>query len=95
MTHHPLEPGDRPDMEPMLLSPEATIEALDVIVATVVPLPEESPTLTVNEARVFYRLSRSLMYDAIRAGEIPSIRVGRRVLVPTAAMRRHLGLDPQ
>jgi excisionase family DNA binding protein len=81
-------------MEPLRIIPEGDTGPPDVV-AVIVPLPEQAPTLTVNEARVFYRLSRSLMYDGIRAGEIPSIRIGRRVLVPTAAMRRHLGLDPQ
>lgn len=32
-------------------------------------------------------------YAGIRSGEIPSIKIGRRVLVPTAAVRRMLQLD--
>ena len=31
-------------------------------------------------------LSRGLMYEAIRTGQIPSIRIGRRILIPCAAL---------
>jgi excisionase family DNA binding protein len=57
-----------------------------------VPDPIERPTLTVEEAAVILQISRSTLYDALRAGEIPCIRVGRRVLVPTARLRDLLGL---
>lgn len=45
---------------------------------------------TVNEARVKLGISRGLMYEAIRQGQIPSIRVGRRILIPRAALERLL-----
>jgi len=38
-------------------------------------------------------LSRQSTYNAVASGEIPTIRVGRRILVPTAALRRMLQLD--
>ena len=38
-------------------------------------------------------ISRSSVYAGIAAGEIPSIRIGRRIVVPTAALRRLLQLD--
>ena len=34
-------------------------------------------------------------YTGIKAGNIPSIRVGRRIMVPTAPLRRMLGIEPQ
>ena len=46
--------------------------------------------LTVEEARRLLRLSRGLMYQAIRRGEIPSIRVGRRILISRAGLERLL-----
>lgn len=39
-------------------------------------------------------LSKASTYEAVAKGEIPSIRIGRRLLVPTAALRRMLGLNP-
>lgn len=45
---------------------------------------------TVNEAREKLGISRGLMYEAIRRGQIPSIRVGRRILIPCAALQRLL-----
>ena len=42
--------------------------------------------LTVEEARKQLRLSRGSMYEAIHTGQIPSIRVGRRILIPRVAL---------
>jgi excisionase family DNA binding protein len=42
--------------------------------------------LTVDEAAKVLRLGRSAAYKAVRAKEIPSIRIGRRILVPVAAL---------
>ena len=39
-------------------------------------------TLSVEEARRLLGLSRGLMYQAIRRGEIPHIKVGKRILIP-------------
>ncbi len=46
--------------------------------------------LSVEEARTLLGLSRGLMYEAIRRGEIPSLRIGRRILIPRAALARLL-----
>jgi excisionase family DNA binding protein len=45
---------------------------------------------SVEEARKQLGLSRGLVYEAIRRGEIPSIRIGRRILIPCAALERLL-----
>ncbi len=58
-----------------------------------IPDPAERPTLTVEEAGRFLGLGRSASYEAVRRGEIPSLRLGRRRVVPTAALRRLLALD--
>ena len=39
-------------------------------------------------------LSKQSTYEAARRGEIPTIRIGRRLLVPTAGLRKLLLLDP-
>ena len=60
----------------------------------VIPQAEEHPTMTVwPEAARALGLSRSAAYDGVARGDIPSIRVGRRIVVPTAALRRLLQLD--
>jgi excisionase family DNA binding protein len=41
---------------------------------------------TVDEARQLLGLSRELAYAAVRSGEIPSIRIGRRLLIPRRAL---------
>jgi excisionase family DNA binding protein len=46
--------------------------------------------LTVDEVAKELRLSRNATYEAIARKEIPSVRVGRRILVPIEALDRLL-----
>lgn len=46
--------------------------------------------LTVEEARIQLGLSRGLMYEAVRTGQIPSIRIGRRILIPRVGLQQLL-----
>lgn len=55
--------------------------------------PIDQPTLTVEEVAAIFGTGRTATYDAIRRGELPSIKVGRKLVVPTAAVRRLLELD--
>ncbi len=61
--------------------------------ARVIPT-EERLTLTVEEAARLLGISRAFAYEAVRRGEIPSIRIGRRVLVPKAGLTRLVGGEP-
>jgi excisionase family DNA binding protein len=58
---------------------------------------DERLVLTVSETAEKLGLSRGLTYEAIRLGQIPSIRIGRRILVPCAALKQLLngGLSSQ
>jgi excisionase family DNA binding protein len=60
---------------------------------TAIPDPAEQPTMTVEEAGDALGVSRASAYDGVRSGAIPSIRIGRRIVVPTAKVRRMLELD--
>jgi excisionase family DNA binding protein len=56
--------------------------------------PEKKPTLTVEEVAKVLGTGRSATYEWIRQGKFGAvIRVGRTILVPTAALRRLLELD--
>jgi excisionase family DNA binding protein len=48
-------------------------------------------TLTVEEAGRLCGVSRGVAYQAVAAGEIPSVRLGRRILVPRASLLALLG----
>ena len=46
--------------------------------------------LSVPEAAKLLGIGKNLAYEAVQRGEIPSIKVGRRLLVPRAALERML-----
>ena len=50
-----------------------------------VDLPD---VLSVDEAATFLRLGRSSVYEATRTNVIPSVRIGRRILIPKAGLKR-------
>lgn len=52
------------------------------------------PTMTVEEAGALIGLSRSSAYRAAARGDLPTLRIGRRRLVPTGHLLRMLGIDP-
>lgn len=47
-------------------------------------------TYTVTEAAALLGIGRSAAYEAARSGQLPTIRIGKRVLVPVAALERLL-----
>ncbi|MFC1938085.1 excisionase family DNA-binding protein [Chloroflexota bacterium] len=51
---------------------------------------EEVLAISVSEASRRLGLSRHLTYEAIRQGKIPSTRIGRRILIPLAALEKLL-----
>ena len=50
----------------------------------------ERRVVTLSEAASILRISRGSAYEAARRKEIPTIRIGRRLLVPLAALERML-----
>lgn len=46
--------------------------------------------LTVEETRKLLRLSRGATYEAVRRGQLPNIRIGRRILIPRVALEKFL-----
>jgi excisionase family DNA binding protein len=51
---------------------------------------EDKPVLTVEEAAKYLSLCRNGAYLAVQRGEIPHIHIGKRILVPRAALDRML-----
>lgn len=53
----------------------------------------ERPTVSVPQAgAVFYGLSRNGSYEAAKRGDIPTIKIGRKIVVPVAPIAEKLGL---
>ncbi len=50
----------------------------------------ERKTLTVPESAKALGIGRAAAYEGARTGQIPTIRIGKRILVPVAALERML-----
>lgn len=50
----------------------------------------ESVLLTVREAAALMRIGRDTAYSLVAEGRIPSIRLGRQIRIPRAALIAHL-----
>jgi excisionase family DNA binding protein len=50
------------------------------------------PTITIDQAAELVGISRGAAYRAVHTGEIPSLRIGRRLVVPSAKLLDMLGL---
>lgn len=57
-------------------------------------MEQGSLTMTVEEVAAALNISRSLAYEAARDGRIPTIRIGRRLLVSRRALEKLLE-EPQ
>jgi excisionase family DNA binding protein len=57
-------------------------------------MDERRATLTVTEAAKLLGIGRQLAYEGVKTGQIPVIKVGRRLLVPRAAVEKLLE-DPK
>lgn len=55
---------------------------------------EQRRTLTVEQASLVLGVSRSVAYAGVRNGSIPSIRLGRRIVIPRARLFELLGENP-
>jgi len=51
-------------------------------------LKDTSDILTVEEAAKYMRISRNSAFEAVRKGELPAVRIGRRLLVSKQALLR-------
>jgi excisionase family DNA binding protein len=55
----------------------------------------ERLVMTVPEAAELLGISRESAYKAARAGQLPTVTLGRRLLVPVARLNAFLGVDGQ
>ena len=51
----------------------------------------DRPTVTVTEAAQALGISRAHAYNSVRSGDLPSLRVGDRLLIPTRPLLQMLG----
>jgi excisionase family DNA binding protein len=57
---------------------------------------QERLTIDVDEYAVAAGISRLSVYQGVHRGEIPSVRIGRRILIPKTALERFVrGGEPK
>lgn len=56
------------------------------------PDPKQEPTIDVDRAAAILGVSRDAVYAAVREDTLVHIRVGRRVVIPTARFLQQYGL---
>ncbi len=54
------------------------------------PQEPERATMSVESAAKLLGIARGSMYQAVRRGEVPSVRIGRRIVIPRRALERLL-----
>ena len=58
------------------------------------PLTQEDPaqrlTVTVEQAARLLGIGRNVAYEAVKTGQLPSARIGRRIVIPRVALDRWL-----
>lgn len=60
-----------------------------------VPDPLATPTLSVEQAGQLLGMGRVAAYAAANRGDFPVLRIGKRLIVPTAKLLAMLGLAPE
>ena len=51
---------------------------------------ESRTIITIKEMSTILGIGRNTAYEAVKKGEIPSVKVGRRILVPSKALDKWL-----
>jgi excisionase family DNA binding protein len=85
---------DRPRPVPTGRGPASSTE--EDMTAVALPQRMHLPgLLKVEQASVLMGISRSAAYRAVATGDLPSVRFGCRLYVPTARFLELLGLAPE
>ena len=83
--------SDRPGPEPTGRGPASSTEE-DMTAAGASQRMDLPSLLKVEQASALMGISRSAAYRAVAAGDLPSVRFGCRLYVPTARLLELLGL---
>jgi excisionase family DNA binding protein len=57
-------------------------------------IADRRATYTVAETAMLLGISKSMAYECVQSGQLPALRLGRRLLVTRVTLLRLLGVDP-
>lgn len=69
------------------------MQTSEVTQPSILEVLRQSPTVSVETAGAALGLGRASAYKAAKCGQLPSIRLGRRLVVPSGILLRMLGAD--
>ncbi len=55
----------------------------------------ESAVVSVKDASTLFDCSLGTIYDAIHRGEIPHVRIGRKIVIPRSVIDRMLAINDE
>jgi excisionase family DNA binding protein len=82
-------------VERMLRGPAATVAVLALPMLLALDVFAGRATCTVEEAGRFLGLGRSAAYAAAERGDLPTLRLGRRILVPVPKLLALVGAEQE
>jgi excisionase family DNA binding protein len=63
---------------------------MDEVIKRAIPGGEDTLLLTVREAYMRLRISKWKLYDLLRSGQLASIKIGRRTMIPFRSVEAYI-----
>ncbi|MEU6585524.1 helix-turn-helix domain-containing protein [Nocardia sp. NPDC046763] len=79
----------------MSRQPRIQRDAIDSGIEQALRLLLVEPTISIPDAARLLGIGRSTVYAAVKSGELPAIRVGHRVRIPSRWIREALRVDDE
>lgn len=73
-----------------------TLLRIERLLTPTLPHPDsrrDKATMAMHEAAQYLGIGRSKLYELVRTKEILSVRIGRRIVIPTHALETYLGRE--
>lgn len=75
------------------MRPAVSSEVIATVERVTLAMIQDRAVISVEQAASVLGIGRTAAYNAVRTQQIPSVRVGRRVLIPVPALMAWLGFE--
>lgn len=84
------DPSSRNGMSDAILADDGAAACPSTLRKATLNLADLPDACNIEQARRALGIGKNLILDLIREGDLPSVRLGRRVIIPKSAIRRLL-----